>query len=276
MRDNERKRRAAGVRRDPKTLFRRPPALWSDLVGVVLPSATAIPWRATSAWRAEDAADLSRLPPRASDGRRGAAPWRPDDVATDSVRMQRLLAAWGALPANERNVLAPAHPSVLAAVAAAARLRGGAGHATTAIGETFVRFVAATENEATKRAVSARRPAGTDDRLCADRRRSAGGLGCVATRGAATFPIPPSARVSHARTPGAPSAPRGAARVTRHLRIAERRSWLAAGRAVRQTMRIIDLRRCMQSSVGAPQARGADRRSWPDGARIRRRRRSGA
>ena len=131
------------VRYRPHVLFECPPALWADLAGKDLPPAPYVPWNALKTWRAEDVDDdLGRLPAAHQALVLALAPWRREDAAPDSVRLQRLRAAWRALQADDRVALVRAHPSVLPTVAAAARLRGGAAAATTAVGETVVRLAA--------------------------------------------------------------------------------------------------------------------------------------
>ena len=152
MRADERARLAAAVRTVPHAIFFCPPTLWRSLADGSLPSATTIPWIATRQWRAEDAdADLGGLPPAHQALVLARAPWRPEDAAKDSVRVRRLRAAWDALPDDERAALATAHPSVLAFVAAAARLGGGG----DAAGETLARLAAATCGAGAKREVGA-------------------------------------------------------------------------------------------------------------------------
>ena len=156
LRADERTRLVATVRRAPKTLFRCPPALWSDLAGDALPPATRIPAHVLASWRAEDAdADLSRLPPAHQALVLALAPWRAEEAAKDSVRVRGLLATWDQTAADERAALATAHPSVLAPVAAAAHLAGGATAALDAVGATVARVVTATGGSAVKRDIGA-------------------------------------------------------------------------------------------------------------------------
>ena len=156
MSADEQSRLAAVVRRMPIDLFRCPPTLWTDLAGDALPSATTMSWIATLSWRVEDAdADLGVLPAAHRAVVLALAPWRAEDAAKDSVRAQRLRAAWTALPDDERVALATAQPHVLATVAAAARLAGGASAARAAVGATAARVVTATGGADAKRAVGA-------------------------------------------------------------------------------------------------------------------------
>ena len=156
MQPNERERLAAVVRRTPDALFACPPALWCDLAqGRLLPAGSIAPHIRVS-WRAEDAdADLGALPPAHQAVVLALASWRRKDVEPDSIRLQRLIAVWNALPTNERVALAVRHPGVPASVAAAARLRGGASAAIDAVGETLARLTAAPSAAAVKRAVGA-------------------------------------------------------------------------------------------------------------------------
>ena len=156
MSADEQARLAAAVRWFLEDALACPPALWADVVGAALPPATTNAWRPRLEWRAEDAdADLGALPPAHQALVLARAPWRTEDAAKDAVRVRRLLDAWNALPDDERVALATAHSSVLASVAAAARLRGGASAAVDAIGETVVRVATATDGAAAKRAVAA-------------------------------------------------------------------------------------------------------------------------
>ena len=142
MTADEQTRIVGAMRRMPDDLFRCPPALWDALAGAALPPATAMAWHAPLDWRAEDAdADLSRLPPSHQALVLALAPWRTEDATKGSARVRRLLAAWGQTSADERVALATAHPSVLATVAAAARLRGGASDSVDAVGETLIQVV---------------------------------------------------------------------------------------------------------------------------------------
>ena len=144
LRADERARLAAVVRCAPDALVRCPPALWVDLAGADLPPATKVEPHAARHWRAEDVdADLGRLPPPHQALVLALAPWRPDDVATDSVRIQRLRAAWDQTPADERVALATAHPTAPAVVAAVARMSGGMDAGIDAVGETVVRIAMA-------------------------------------------------------------------------------------------------------------------------------------
>ena len=154
---DERERLAAAVRRAPETLFRCPPTLWRALADGRLPPATDAPTDAADDWRAEDAnIDLSGLPAMHQALVLALAPWRPKDAAPDASRVQRLLDAWDALAADERIALVTAHPFVLAPVAAAARLRGGAATTIDAVGETVARRAAAADGAAAaKRIVGA-------------------------------------------------------------------------------------------------------------------------
>ena len=151
MREDERARLAAAVRRDPDALFRCPPALWSDLADDAPPPASTIPADAPTFWRAEDAAaDLGRLPPSHQTLVLALAPWRQEDASSGSARVRRLLAAWGDLTADDRVALATAHPAAAAVVAGCAWRRsadggddepriGGAAAAIDAVGETVAR-----------------------------------------------------------------------------------------------------------------------------------------
>ena len=103
MTADEQTRLAAVVRRAPAALFACPPALWSALAGAALPPATEISWDDPKFWRAEDAdADLGGLPPAHQMLVLALAPWRAADAASDSARGPRLLAAWSAMPDDER------------------------------------------------------------------------------------------------------------------------------------------------------------------------------
>ena len=157
MRDHERARIAVAVRHAPADLFACPPALWLDLAGADLPPATEIPWTTPESWRAEDAdADLDGLPPAHQAVVLALAPWRTEDATKDSVRMQRLRAAWSALPDDARVALATDFPLALApSVAAAARLGGGSGAVLDAVGETIAQRAAATDGAAARRIVGA-------------------------------------------------------------------------------------------------------------------------
>ena len=156
MDDRERERLAVVVRHAPDDLFACPPALWSALAGAALPPATEISWDAPEFWRAEDVdADLVALPPAHRALVLALAPWRPEDAAKDSVRVQRLLAAWRALTDAARATLATAAPGVLPPVAAAARLHGGVSAAVDVVGATVARIATATGGAAAKRAVAA-------------------------------------------------------------------------------------------------------------------------
>ena len=156
MTADEQARMAVAVRRTPDAFFRCPPALWGDLAGDALSPATEISWDAPEFWRAEDVdADLGDLPPAHQAVVLALAPWRTEDAAKDSVRMQRLRAAWTQTSADERAALVMKHPSVLAPVAAAARLAGGAADARDAAGETVVRGAATTDGVAARRIVGA-------------------------------------------------------------------------------------------------------------------------
>ena len=156
LRADERERLAAIVRRTPDALFSCPPALWADLAGKNPPPANVLPKDIAEYWLDEDAdADLGGLPPSHQAVVLALAPWRRKEAAPDSVRMQRLRAAWDQTPADERVALAIAHPLMLATVAAAARLHGGASAAVAAVGATVGRFAAATGGADAKRAVGA-------------------------------------------------------------------------------------------------------------------------
>ena len=153
---NDRRRLAAAVAPRPAPFFRCPPALWFDLAGHALPPATKITKEIVAHWRAKDAAaDLGRLPLSYQALVLALAPWRREDAAKDSARSTRLLAAWGALPEDERVALALAHPRVLATVAAAARRRGGASAAAAAVAETVARLASVTDGADAKRVVGA-------------------------------------------------------------------------------------------------------------------------
>ena len=142
MDPKERDRLAAAARGAPDALFRCPPTLWSAVAGDALPPATAIAWRAMDDWCAEDAeSDLGGLPPSHQAVVLALAPWRTEEATRDSVRVQRLLAAWDAMTDDDRAALATAHPLAPAMVAAAARRRGGASAAVDAVGETLLRVV---------------------------------------------------------------------------------------------------------------------------------------
>ena len=155
MRADEQERIAVAVRREPDALFACPPSLWGALAVAALPPATAMK-DAAHHWRTEDAAaDLDGLPPAHQALVLALAPWRPEDATKDSVRVRRLRAAWDALPDDERAALATVHPSVLAPIVAAARLRGGAATTIDAVGETVARRAAATDSAAAKRIVGA-------------------------------------------------------------------------------------------------------------------------
>ena len=154
--DDDRRRIAAVVQWSLEDALACPPTLWTDLAGADLPRATEIPDDAIAHWRPEDAdADLSRLPPAHQTLVLALAPWRRKDAAADSARMQRLRAAWSALPDDERVALATRRPFVLATVAAAARLRGGAAATVDAVGATVARLAAATDGAAAARVVGA-------------------------------------------------------------------------------------------------------------------------
>ena len=155
MRADERKRLAAIVRRTPDGLFFCPPALWRDLADGRLPPATDSPTHATTSWRAEDAdADLGDLPPAHQALVLALAPWRPAPIAPDSARIRRLFAAWDAMTTDDRVAVSKKHPSVLATIAAAARLHGAAG-VLDAVGATVARVVTATGGADGKRTVAA-------------------------------------------------------------------------------------------------------------------------
>ena len=156
MSADEQARLAAAVRGSPNTLFRCPPALWGDLAGDALPPATKMPWEIIQGWRAEDAAaDLRALPAAHQATVLCLAPWSWNDVAPNSARMQRLRAAWDALPDDARVALALAQPRALAVVAAGARLRGDAAAVVDAVGETVAHWAAPTDVARVRRIVSA-------------------------------------------------------------------------------------------------------------------------
>ena len=138
--EDERRQLAESVRRRPSVLFRCPPALWEDLAGDALPPATDMTEYDSDYWRAEDAdADLGNVSKMHEALVLALAPWRIEDVASDSVRMQRLSESWHALTADERAALVTGRPFVLATVAAAARVCGGPEAARAAVGETVSR-----------------------------------------------------------------------------------------------------------------------------------------
>ena len=154
MRADDQARIAVVVRHAPRTLFLCPPALWGRLAGAALPPPTDVPKDVPFSWRAEDAdADLGALPPAHQALVLALAPWRPEEATKDSVRVQRLLAAWDQMSADERAALATVFPSAAEVVAAAARLRGGAAAARAAAGETVVRGAATTDGAAARRIV---------------------------------------------------------------------------------------------------------------------------
>ena len=156
MRADEQARLAAAVRGSPKTLFCCPPALWSAIAGDALPPATAVATDSRIDRPAEDAdADLGGLPAAHQTLVLALAPWRPEDAAKDSVRMQRLRAAWNQTPADERVALATGRPLVLPTVAAAARLGGGSGAVLDAVGATVARVVTMTGESDVKRDIGA-------------------------------------------------------------------------------------------------------------------------
>ena len=156
MSADDQARLAAVARGAPTDLFRCPPAFWPALAGAALPPATDVPEDAPFSWRSEEAAaNLSRLPPAHQALVLALAPWRTDEVTKDSVRVRRLRAVWDALPADERAALATAHPLMLAQVAAAARLHGGAAAAVESVGATVGRWAAAVGGADAKRAVGA-------------------------------------------------------------------------------------------------------------------------
>ena len=153
----EQARIAGAVRRAPDVFFRCPPTLWIALGGDDPPPPRAMPRDAADHWNAEDAdADLGALPPAHQALVLALAPWRWKDAARDPVRVRRLLAAWDALPDDERVALATAAPGVLPSVAAAARLRGGAAAGVDAVGETLIRIVLATGGAADARQAAGR------------------------------------------------------------------------------------------------------------------------
>ena len=153
---DDRERIIAIMRRTTEAFFRCPPALWVALAGADLPRATEIPEGAIKQWRGEDAdADLDGLPPSHQAVVLALAPWRPEDAASDSVRMQRLRAAWNQTSADERVALVTAAPFVLPSVAVAARRRGGVSAAVDAVGATVARVASATGGADAKRAVGA-------------------------------------------------------------------------------------------------------------------------
>ena len=156
MAADEQARIAGAVRRDPDVFFRCPPTLWTALAGDDPPPATDMPADAPLSWRAEDAdADLGGLPPSHQALVLALAPWRPEDAAPDSVRGTRLRAAWNQTSADARAALATAHPLMLAPVAAAAHMCGGASVARAAVGATAAWVVTATGGSDAKRAVGA-------------------------------------------------------------------------------------------------------------------------
>ena len=156
MTADERSRLAAAVRLAPDALFACPPALWGHLAGDALPPATNSSARALVYWSAEDGDDdLGGLPPSHQALVLALAPWRPEDAAKDSVRMQRLRAAWNQTPADERVALATGRPLVLPTVAAAARLGGGSGAVLDAVGATVARVVTMTGESDVKRDIGA-------------------------------------------------------------------------------------------------------------------------
>ena len=144
MSDDVRRRFIAAVRSVPQAIFRCPPALWFDIAGDALHSVRHIWWSDVMSWHAEDAdADLGNVSKMHQALVLALAPWRIEDVAPDSVRMRRLSDVWNALTEEERVDLVLAHPFVLAAVAAAARVCGGPEAARAAVGETAARVDAA-------------------------------------------------------------------------------------------------------------------------------------
>ena len=166
MSPDEQARIATVIRANPRSIVHCPPALWRALAVHPLPPATEMPTSVIGGWRAEDVdVDLSHLPPAHRAVLLGSAMWRWDDVAKESVRMQRLCDAWNEMTADERVDVATAHPFVLAAVAAAARRRGDVTAAIHTVGETFARIVAATADTEARRAVAAmlREPNGWRD-----------------------------------------------------------------------------------------------------------------
>ena len=166
MSPDEQERIATVIRANPRSIVHCPPALWRALAVHPLPPATEMPTSVIGGWRAEDVdVDLSHLPPAHRAVLLGSAMWRWDDVAKESVRMQRLCDAWNEMTADERVDVATAHPFVLAAVAAAARRRGDVTAAIHTVGETFARIVAATADTEARRAVAAmlREPNGWRD-----------------------------------------------------------------------------------------------------------------
>ena len=156
MSADERERIIAIMRCTPNVFFRCPPALWGALGGDDPPPPRTMPRDAADHWRAEDAdADLGALPPSHQTLVLALAPWRTEDATKDSVRVPRLCMAWHALTVDARVALVLAHPSVLAAVAAAARLRGGGDAVLDAVGETVARWAAMTDGAAAKGIVGA-------------------------------------------------------------------------------------------------------------------------
>ena len=145
MSADEQSRLAAVIRRTPIMVFACPPALWHALGEDDAPPASPVLWEAWEEWRAEDAdADLRRQPAAHRAIVLALAPWRRTDAAAGAVRPQRLRAAWSEMTPDKRVVAATEHPFVPSAVAAAARLVGGAADAADTVGETVARVAAAT------------------------------------------------------------------------------------------------------------------------------------
>ena len=137
-------RRRALLEKVPAEAADRVRAAPDETPRATAPSDEAAQPHAAQAHAAEDwerlvAADLSRMSPSHRTAALSLARWRIADITPDSVRMQQLSESWNALTADERVDLVLAHPFVLAAVAAAARVCGGPEAARAAVGETVAR-----------------------------------------------------------------------------------------------------------------------------------------
>ena len=153
MTADEKARIAAAVRRDSRTFFHCPPALWGALAGDALPPAKDIWPDARRYWRAEDAAaDLSLLSPAHQATVLACAEWLPEDVAATTDRLTRFLDAWNKMTEDERRALMTIDSTAPITVAAAARLTGDSA-AMDAVGQVISQSITAGGGHAAKRLV---------------------------------------------------------------------------------------------------------------------------
>ena len=128
---DERKRIAAGVRRDPGALFRCPPSLWRHLAGADLPPVRACPHDAPLAWDDnDDVDDLDDLPLTHHMLVLARTPWRASTRSAAAQRLLRLHCVWIATPAALFDDLTDAHPLTFVSLAVAIRQCGDSNDAT--------------------------------------------------------------------------------------------------------------------------------------------------